>query len=107
ANTCDNWALVPNSATLTANCQDNTGNFVSTSILISNCVANDNGILSCRKAGGAGSSCVFFDIEGQSIGSKGTFTISANCKTSSGGTVTINHFNMDDCLTNNNGIVGC
>jgi hypothetical protein len=45
ANTCDSWVLVPNSARLTANCQDNTGNFVSTSILISNCVANNNGIL--------------------------------------------------------------
>ncbi|KAJ7097199.1 hypothetical protein B0H15DRAFT_773636, partial [Mycena belliarum] len=102
--TCDNWSLLPNTATLSASCANVNGNFVQTTIPISNCVANDNGNLNCRANGGAGSSCVFFNIQ-SALGS--FFTISAHCTTASGGSNTVNNFDMNNCLTNQNGKLTC
>lgn len=46
--TCDNWGIVPNTATLSAQCEQENGSFKGTTIPISNCVGNDNGNLACQ-----------------------------------------------------------
>ncbi|KAI0342798.1 hypothetical protein BDW22DRAFT_1357325 [Trametopsis cervina] len=45
--TCNNWSIVPNTADLSAACEDVGGNYHSTRISIGACVVNNNGQLSC------------------------------------------------------------
>ncbi|KAJ6620172.1 hypothetical protein B0H10DRAFT_2216217 [Mycena sp. CBHHK59/15] len=52
--TCDAWAIVPNTADITANCRDPRGTVHGAWISTSTCVANDDGNPSCRANGGAG-----------------------------------------------------
>ncbi|KAJ7434723.1 hypothetical protein FB451DRAFT_1401153 [Mycena latifolia] len=103
AETCTLWTLVRNTANLLASCDDRTGAPHTTVIEISSCVGNQNGNIACQKNGGAGGSCVFFDIEFTS----NSFTISAHCKNDGGGIVTTNHFDINACLTNDNGNLTC
>ncbi|KAJ6551072.1 hypothetical protein B0H10DRAFT_2202202 [Mycena sp. CBHHK59/15] len=46
--TCDAWAIVPNTADITANCRDPRGTVHGARISTSTCVANDDGNPSCR-----------------------------------------------------------
>ncbi|KAJ7263579.1 hypothetical protein B0H12DRAFT_1012285, partial [Mycena haematopus] len=95
--------IVQNTANLLASCGDREGNPHITVFEISSCVGNQNGNLGCQKNGGAGGSCVFFGIQFTS----NSFTISAHCKTDNGGENTVNNFDMNACLTNDNGNLTC
>lgn len=46
--TCEDWGIVPNTATLSATCMNSIGQGHSTSIPISNCVGNQNGVPGCQ-----------------------------------------------------------
>ncbi|EIM81019.1 uncharacterized protein STEHIDRAFT_162026 [Stereum hirsutum FP-91666 SS1] len=65
--TCEDWGIVPNTATLSATCMNSIGQGHSTSIPISNCVGNQNGVPGCQSKGGAGGSCIIHSVIG-SIG---------------------------------------
>ncbi|KAJ6628531.1 hypothetical protein B0H10DRAFT_1940370 [Mycena sp. CBHHK59/15] len=109
AQTCTLWSLQPNTANLAASCTTADGSSHFTVVEISSCVGNQNGNLGCQKNGGAGGSCVFYDIEYAPFS---FFTISAHCNTRDGGILTTEHFDMirartDACLTNTNGNLGC
>ncbi|KAF7334140.1 hypothetical protein MVEN_02320000 [Mycena venus] len=103
AASCTLWSLVPDTVNLIASCDDRTGGHHITEIEISACVGNQDGHIACQKGGGAGDSCVFFDIHFSSS----FFTISAHCKNRASGTVTTDNFNMNACLTNDNGNLVC
>ncbi|KAJ7158030.1 hypothetical protein C8R43DRAFT_996641 [Mycena crocata] len=104
AGSCSQWSLVPDTATLSASCATSSGTRRATTIPISQCVGNTNGNLVCKAGGNAGSSCKFFDIEASS----GSFTISATCLLPGAiNTVTVNHFNINQCLSNNEGTLTC
>ncbi|KAK6996481.1 hypothetical protein R3P38DRAFT_3287659, partial [Favolaschia claudopus] len=99
AATCTLWTLIPNTANLRASCDTVDHKPHLTEIPISNCVANRNGGLACQKNGGAGGSCVFYDIK---FGSD-FFAISAHCKDDKGEIVTTVNFDMNQCFSNENG----
>ncbi|KAJ7829798.1 hypothetical protein B0H13DRAFT_1631331, partial [Mycena leptocephala] len=106
AGSCVAWSLLPGTATLSAVCANRSGFEIDTTIPISQCVGNTDGNLACKANGGAGSTCEFFDIEATEA-SGGSFTISATCLTSVGNTNTVNHFNINQCLSNNGGTLTC
>ncbi|KAK7006263.1 hypothetical protein R3P38DRAFT_2646900 [Favolaschia claudopus] len=103
AATCTLWTLIPNTANLRASCDTVDHKPHLTEIPISNCVANRNGGLACQKNGGAGGSCVFYDIK---FGST-FFAISAHCKDDKGEIVTTVNFDMNQCFSNENGNLTC
>ncbi|KAJ7107871.1 hypothetical protein C8R44DRAFT_885266 [Mycena epipterygia] len=103
AGSCNDWSLVPNEANLAAACRNAAGTVVGTNIAIGQCVGNNNGNLGCQAGGGAGASCVFFNI----VQGSGVLEISAHCTTRSGGSNTVTNFNINDCLTNQNGQLTC
>ncbi|KAJ7057342.1 hypothetical protein C8F01DRAFT_991894, partial [Mycena amicta] len=101
--TCIEWMIVPNTADVTASCTTNAGGGHDTRISLGNCLANDDGVLSCRVGGGAGNSCVFTSIFQRTI----PVLITATCKTANGGTRVNSNFVLSDCLTNQNGVLTC
>ncbi|KAK7006259.1 hypothetical protein R3P38DRAFT_2555469 [Favolaschia claudopus] len=103
AATCTLWSLIPNTANLRASCDERDGTHHISEIEISKCVANRNGGLACQRNGGAGGSCVFYGID---FGAN-YFVISAHCKDDKGETVTTENFDINQCLTNDNGDLTC
>ncbi|KAF7324048.1 hypothetical protein MKEN_00627200 [Mycena kentingensis (nom. inval.)] len=101
--TCINWQIVPNTADVSALCQNTQGTFISTILSLSNCLANDLGNLHCRGSGGAGATCVFSNL----FQSGSSVLISSHCANGGGGFVDTINFNLDTCLTNSNGNLGC
>ena len=117
--TCTNWAIVPGTADLSATCQRSDGSTNNARISISQCVANDNGNLSCRGkyvlsyalrassevpdslwgefSGGAGGSCVFFNVQGSAPNP--TVVISAHCTLQKGSTNTVTNFDIGEPLS--------
>ncbi|KAJ7172793.1 hypothetical protein C8R43DRAFT_977594 [Mycena crocata] len=103
ASTCTLWTLVRNTANLLASCDTRTGAPHTTTIEIGQCVGNQDGHIGCQKNGGAGGSCVFFNIQFTS----NSFTISAHCNNRAGGITTTDNFDINACLTNDNGNLTC
>ncbi|KAJ7284144.1 hypothetical protein C8J57DRAFT_1294621 [Mycena rebaudengoi] len=103
AASCTLWTIIPNTANLRASCDTRTGAHHITEIEISSCVGNQDGHLGCQKNGGAGGSCVFFGIQFSS----NSFTISAHCTNRAGGITTTDNFDINSCLTNDNGNLTC
>ncbi|KAJ6475551.1 hypothetical protein C8R45DRAFT_1010339 [Mycena sanguinolenta] len=101
--TCNTWQIIPNTADVAASCADVNGARHDARISLGQCVANDNGFLSCRSGGGAGASCVFFNI----FQSGSSVFISAHCTTANGGSHETDNFDLNNCLTNTNGALTC
>ncbi|KAJ7058672.1 hypothetical protein C8F01DRAFT_1302548, partial [Mycena amicta] len=74
--TCRNFQIVPNTADITADCSNRNGAVQQSRLTLSNCLGNTNGVLSCSSGGGAGSSCVFSNLD-----QAGVF-VSSHCTTS-------------------------
>ncbi|KAJ6613941.1 hypothetical protein B0H10DRAFT_1804474 [Mycena sp. CBHHK59/15] len=102
---CNAWAIVPNTADVTANCQDTSGTFHGARISISTCVVNEDGNLSCRNNGGAGSTCILTNIAG-TLGNA-VVNVDASCLEDDGNRNTVTNFNIGACLTNDDGELTC
>ncbi|KAJ7058696.1 hypothetical protein C8F01DRAFT_949077, partial [Mycena amicta] len=101
--TCVDWQIVPNTADVTAFCQNRAGQGENSRISLGTCMANDNGVLDCRSGGGAGASCVFFNL----FQSGSNVFISAHCTTANGGSLETDNFNLNSCFSNTNGVLTC
>ncbi|KAF8184443.1 hypothetical protein BJ912DRAFT_1032377 [Pholiota molesta] len=103
AATCFNWAIIPNTASLSAICFTTSGDQRNTNIALSQCVGNQNGHIGCQAGGGAGASCIFTNIQaGQTF-----LNIDASCLDRAGNRIPTSSFNLDNCLSNINGNLGC
>ncbi|KAJ7058698.1 hypothetical protein C8F01DRAFT_1146959 [Mycena amicta] len=103
--TCTDWSIVPNTADVTALCQDRAKLEQPTSISLGACVHNNNGALSCAPGGNADGTCVFFNLHQ----SGSNVLISATCKQGLPGSPDeeTDDFNLNDCFTNTDGVLGC
>ncbi|TFK69439.1 hypothetical protein BDN72DRAFT_897331 [Pluteus cervinus] len=109
--TCSNFVLIGSGSSAAIQAVCDTGpdgsppeSAVTTSILIDDCVANQNGVLACVVNGHAANTCTFStlsDVSSTSINIEGT------CGNSNGGTTAVPGFNIVTCLTNTNGILTC
>ncbi|KAJ7058689.1 hypothetical protein C8F01DRAFT_1085226 [Mycena amicta] len=102
-NSCSDWEIVPNTADITALCADNKGVEQATRLSLGKCLQNTNGVLSCVVGGNAGGTCVFSNL----FQSGSNVFISSVCTTTNGGTKATDNFNLNNCLSNNNGVLGC
>ncbi|KAF8184444.1 hypothetical protein BJ912DRAFT_1060967 [Pholiota molesta] len=103
ANSCTGWRIIPNTASLAAFCSAGDGSQHSTSIAFSECVGNQDGHIGCQINGGAGGSCILSNLQaGQNF-----LTVNALCKNRAGQEVQTTNFNLNACLTNFQGNLGC
>nr|BAL02915.1 hypothetical protein [Pholiota nameko] len=103
AASCTDWSIIPNTATIAAVCRDSNGGSHNTNIPLSDCTGNQNGVIACQHDGGAGSSCIFSNIQFSS-----TFlTATASCLNRAGQRVDTNNFDLNACLTNTEGTLTC
>ncbi|KAJ6532517.1 hypothetical protein B0H19DRAFT_965858, partial [Mycena capillaripes] len=100
---CNTWQIIPNTADVAASCADVGGARHDARISLGQCLGNANGVLHCQSGGGAGASCTFFGItqSGSSV------FISSHCTTANGGNQETDNFNLNNCLSNNNGVLTC
>ncbi|KAF8139439.1 Cyanovirin-N [Mycena galopus ATCC 62051] len=84
---------------LKAFCANEAGTFVSTTISLNGCVANDAGVMACQQNGGYGASCTTLGF------SSGT-VLYATCGNGSGGNPDA-HLELNNCIGNHNGVLAC
>ncbi|KAF9485454.1 hypothetical protein BDN70DRAFT_871102 [Pholiota conissans] len=110
AASCFDWSIVPNTANVAATCLENDSLTQHNSVIeLSQCTGNQNGVIGCQVNGGAGASCVFSNIQtnAPSGGVSNFLSIDAACLNAAGVRVTTANFNLDACLSNFNGNLGC
>jgi len=98
ANTCESISFV-GPTTLQAECLNESGNTVFTSINLDSCVGNNNGGLVCSGGGNFANSC-----QGSSL--RGSTDLVSSCRNEAGDFESTS-IDLNNCLTNNNGQLGC
>ncbi|KAJ7058677.1 hypothetical protein C8F01DRAFT_1302559 [Mycena amicta] len=101
---CTDWEIVPNTADVTALCDDNKGIEQATRLSLGKCFQNTNGVLSCVVGSRKRRRYLCFL---QPLPIRQQCVHLFRLQNTNGGTKATDNFNLNNCLSNNNGVLGC